>query len=55
MLLDIEYGIANFPILLFGARDMLSLYEHTTLITEKMRAKSSKTFICRTEKNDIKM
>ena len=55
MLLDIEYGIANFPILLFGARDMLSLYERTTLITEKMRAKSSKTFICRTEKNDIKM
>lgn len=55
MISELMSGIANFPILLVNSIDLVSRYEKIGLITEKMRVKSTKSFICRTSMNDIKM
>ena len=55
MILEIESGIANFPILLAGKRNLLPIYDSLWLITAKMKVKGTKSFICRTKSNDIKM
>ncbi len=52
---SLQYGIANFPLLLKDGKWMLDLYKDTGLISDKMKAKSSKTFICKTENGSIKM
>lgn len=55
MILEVESGIANFPILLASGANLIPLYEKAWLITEKMKVKGTKSFICRTRTNDIKM
>lgn len=52
---EIESGIANFPILLASGTNLLPKYEKLWLITDKMKLKGTKSFICRTKNNDIKM
>lgn len=52
---DIESGIANFPILLASGVNLVPTYDQAWLITEKMKVKWTKSFICRTKQNDIKM
>jgi hypothetical protein len=55
MILELESGIANFPILLSSGTNLVIRYERAGLITAKMRAKSTKSFICRTEDDAVKM
>jgi hypothetical protein len=55
MILEIESGIANFPILLASGVSVVPRYDAVGLITAKMKVKSTKSFICRTKNNDIKM
>lgn len=55
MILELVSGIANFPILLMNSVDLVPRYNQLGLITEKMKTISTKSFICRTIKNDIKM
>lgn len=55
MITQIESGIANFPILLASGANIVPKYDKAGLITAKMKLKSTKSFICRTAKNDIKM
>ncbi len=54
MLLELESGIANFPILLANGTNLVPRYDRAGLITEKMKQKSTKSFICRTS-DSIKM
>lgn len=54
-ILEIENGIANFPILLANKKSPIARYNRAWLITEKMKVLGTKSFICRTAKNDIKM
>ncbi len=44
---DIYYWIGNFPVLLLSGKDQIFKYEQ--LLTNKMKAKSPKTFICFTK------
>jgi hypothetical protein len=55
MLLEIKSGIANFPILLANGVNLVPRYDNLGLITAKMKVVSTKSFICRTSANDIKM
>jgi hypothetical protein len=55
MILEIEDGIANFPILLVNGTNIVPRYEQAGLITEKMKLPSTKSFICRTKDDGIKM
>lgn len=55
MILELESGIANFPILLASGMNIVPRYDVAWLITEKMKVKSTKSFICRTKENDVKM
>lgn len=55
MILEIQSGIANFPILLASSANMVPRYDALGLITAKMKTVSTKSFICRTANNDIKM
>jgi hypothetical protein len=55
MILEIQSGIANFPILLASSTNIVPRYETLGLITAKMKIISTKSFICRTANNDIKM
>ncbi len=55
MLLEIQSGIANFPILLANRINLVPRYDSVGLITAKMKLASTKSFICRTMNNDIKM
>lgn len=55
MLLEVQDGIANFPILLANGVNLVPRYEKIWLITEKMRAKNTKSFICRTDTDGVKM
>jgi hypothetical protein len=55
MLLEVRSGIANFPILLFSSINLVTRYDIIWLITPKMKLASTKSFICRTRDNDIKM
>lgn len=55
MILELESGIANFPILLASGANLVPRYDVLGLITAKMKAISTKSFICRTEKNEVKM
>lgn len=55
MILEIQSGIANFPILLVSGTNIVPRYEALGLITAKMKTVSTKSFICRTANNDIKM
>ncbi len=54
-LLEVENGIANFPILLANKKSPIARYNRAWLITEKMKVAGTKSFICRTKNNDIKM
>jgi hypothetical protein len=54
-LLKIAYGIANFPILLASGTNVVPRYDALWLITPKMKLIGTKSFICRTKENDIKM
>ncbi len=55
MILEVESGIANFPILLQSGSSLMARYDRAWLITEKMKVRGTKSFICRTANNDIKM
>jgi hypothetical protein len=55
MLLELQSGIANFPILLANGINLVPRYDNLGLITAKMKIVSTKSFICRTKSNDIKM
>lgn len=55
MMLELESGIANFPILLASGTNIVPRYDAVWLITQKMKQKSTKSFICRTVNDDIKM
>ena len=55
IILELVSGIANFPILLVNSIDLVPRYNQLGLITEKMKVLSTKSFICRTAKDDIKM
>ncbi len=55
MILEIESGIANFPILLAGWVNLAPRYDSLGLITGKMKVKSTKSFICRTLTDEVKM
>jgi hypothetical protein len=55
MILEIESGIANFPILLASGVSLVPRYDAVGLITAKMKVASTKSWICRTANNDIKM
>ena len=55
MLLEIKSGIANFPILLANGSNLVPRYDLLGLITPKMKLNTTKSFICRTRDNDIKM
>lgn len=55
MLLELQSGIANFPILLANGINLVPRYDNLGLITAKMKLMSTKSFICRTKQNDIKM
>ena len=55
MILEIESGIANFPILLASWVNLVPRYESVGLITAKMKVKSTKSFICRTLNDEVKM
>lgn len=55
MILELQSGIANFPILLASGANLLPRYDLLWVITAKMKLKSTKSFICRTADNDIKM
>lgn len=55
MILEIQSGIANFPILLASGANMVPRYDVLGFITAKMKMISTKSFICRTIINDIKM
>jgi hypothetical protein len=52
---EIYDGIANFPILLMSGVNVMPKYIDAGLITDKMRVKATKSFICRTKEDDIKM
>ena len=54
MLLELESGIANFPILLASGTNLIPRYDTIGLITAKMKAISTKSFICRTATNEVK-
>ena len=54
-ILEVQSGIANFPILLANGTNLLPRYDAIWLIPTKMKLKSTKSFICRTANNDIKM
>lgn len=54
-ILELQSGIANFPILLVNGSSIFSKYISWGFITEKMKVKSAKSFICRTANDDIKM
>lgn len=51
----IESGIANFPILLVGSVSLILKYNDLGLLTDSMKNIGTKSFICRTSINDIKM
>ena len=55
MILELQSGIANFPILLVNGINLVPRYDNVGLITSKMRLLSTRSFICRTTNNDIKM
>ena len=55
MILEVESGIANFPILLASGVNLVPRYESVGLITAKMKVKSTKSFICRTLNDEVKM
>lgn len=55
MILEIESGIANFPILLASGANLVPRYDALWLITAKMKVNGTKSFICRTRTDDIKM
>lgn len=55
LILELQSGIANFPILLAHGSNLLPKYISWGFITDKMRTKSAKSFICRTVNDDIKM
>lgn len=55
ILLELQSGIANFPILLANWINLVPRYDSLGLITAKMKLMSTKSFICRTKQNDIKM
>lgn len=55
MILEVESGIANFPILLASWVNLVPRYESAGLITAKMKVKSTKSFICRTATDEVKM
>ncbi len=55
LLLELQSGIANFPILLANWINLVPRYDSLGLITTKMKLMSTKSFICRTRENDIKM
>lgn len=54
-ILDLQSGIANFPILLANSINLVPRYDKLGLITTKMKLASTKSFICRTKQNAIKM
>ena len=54
-ILELQSGIANFPILLANSVSLVPRYDAVGLITTKMKAKSTKSFICRTATDDVKM
>ncbi len=54
-IMEVHNGIANFPILLMSGVNMIPKYIDAWLITEKMRVKATKSFICVTKIGDIKM
>lgn len=55
MILELESGIANFPILLASGTNLVPRYDRAGLITTKMKLTSTKSFICRTATDDIKI
>ncbi len=55
MILELQSGIANFPILLASGVNLVPRYDLLWLITAKMKLKSTKSFICRTANDDVKM
>lgn len=55
LLLTLQSGIANFPILLASGNNIVPRYDTNWLITAKMKLVGTKSFICRTRENDIKM
>ncbi len=55
MMLEIKNGIANFPILMTNGINFLPRYSSLGLITEKMKRKDMKSFICRTSNDGVKM
>ena len=54
MILELESGIANFPILLASGTNLVPRYDSLGLITRKMNAISTKSFICRTATDEVK-
>lgn len=52
---SIESGIANFPILLANGVSLIYQYNSLGLITDKMKMEWTKSFICRTWYDDVKM
>jgi exopolysaccharide biosynthesis protein len=55
MILSLRSGIANFPILLANSINLIPRYDALGMITDKMKIRSTKSFICRTMNNDVKM
>ena len=54
-ILELQSGIANFPILLASGVNLVPRYDAVGLITAKMKVKGTKSFICRTATDDVKM
>ena len=54
MILEVESGIANFPILLASGTNLVPRYDALGFITAKMKAISTKSFICRTATDEVK-
>ena len=54
MFLELESGIANFPILLASGTNLVPRYDALGLITAKMKVVSTKSFICRTATDEVK-
>lgn len=52
---SIESGISNFPILLVNGVSLIYQYNDLGLITDKMKLEWTKSFICRTWYDDVKM
>ena len=54
MILELESGIANFPILLASGTNLVPRYDALGFITAKMKVVSTKSFICRTATDEVK-